>query len=174
MATTQRLRQGIRALFAFTQTPDDALAQTYLNAEQMALFKKMRLSEQLHSLNVLRDVLAQDSDTPLDLAISALLHDVGKIRYPLAIWQKTITVIVRKVSPTRYQQWSDKNPQNLWYRAFVVAEKHPLWSKQLVEETSTSECALWLIEHHADSLDQWHGHPNAGLLSRLKQADDAN
>lgn len=174
MATSQRLRQGIRALFAFTQTPDDALAETYLNPEQMILFKQMHLSEQLHSLNVLRDILAQQADTPSDLATSALLHDVGKSQYPLAIWQKTIAVIIRKVAPSLYNHWSKKNPRNLWFRAFAVAEMHPLWGRQLAEETNASDCELWLIEHHADNLDDWQNHPYVALLERLKKADDLN
>lgn len=173
-AIQQRLRQGIRALFAFTQTPDFMLAERYLNAEQMALFRRMRRSEQLHSLNVLRDVLVQSQETPLALAVSALLHDVGKSRFPLAIWQKSVAVIIRKASPSLYTRWSNGNPESRWYRAFVVAEKHPFWSYELVRSTGADECALWLIEHHADGLELWAGHDYVELLARLKEADDSN
>ena len=173
-AVQQRLQQGIRALFAFTQTPDYALAERYLNVEQMALFRRMRRSEQLHSLNVLHDVLAQSHETPLSLAVSALLHDVGKSCYPLAIWQKSIAVIIRKASPSLYTRWSKGNPESRWYRAFVVAEKHPFWSCELVRLTGADDCTLWLIEHHADTLEQWAEHDYAELLARLKEADDSN
>src|SRR5215213_6736056 len=95
----QRLRQGIRALFAFTQPVDFDLAASYLTPAEMALFRQMRRSEQLHSLNVLRTVLAESAAAqqfvPPELAVAALLHDVGKSRYPLAVWQKTIAVLVR-------------------------------------------------------------------------------
>ena len=174
MAIRTRLRQGIRALFAFTQVPDYALAERYLNHQQMALFQQMSRSEQLHSLNVLCDVLTQSQETPSSLAVSALLHDVGKSLYPLAIWQKSVAVIVRKVAPALYVRWSEANPKSRWYRAFVVAEKHPIWSRELVESTGADGTTLWLVEHHADQLNQWDNHPNQHLLKRLKQADDSN
>lgn len=174
MAAVQRIRQGVRALFAFSQEADTYLAAQYLNDAQMALFIRMKHSEQLHSLNVLRDVLSQSSDTPDDLAIAALLHDAGKIRYPMAIWQKTLAVLVRAGSNTLYRQWSTGNPQNPFKRACVVAEQHPRWSGELVTETGASERALWLIIHHADALTRWTSHPYSNLLKRLKDADDAN
>lgn len=68
MSALNRIQQGIRALLAFTQTVDYELTERYLTTEQMALFRRMAKSEQLHSLNVLRDVLAQEEQTPHDLA----------------------------------------------------------------------------------------------------------
>jgi len=174
MAAVQRLRQGLRALFAFSQTVDFHLAEQWLSASQMILFRQMKRSEQLHSLNVLRDVLAQEAQTPADLAIAALLHDVGKTCFPLAIWQKTLAVLVRAGAPQVYHRWSKNNPQHRLFRAFAVAENHPTWSKTLVETTGASDTALWLIAHHADPLSQWDDHPYSKLLQRLKSADDAN
>ena len=174
MAAIQRIRQGVRALFAFNQEADIPLAEHYLTEAQLALFKRMKHSEQLHSLNVLRDVLAQADNTPDDLAAAALLHDCGKIRYPLAIWQKTLAVLMRAGSVSLYRRMSKGNPHNPFKRACVVAEQHPAWSGELVIETGASERAIWLITHHADSLAQWTSHPHSKLLKRLKDADDAN
>jgi hypothetical protein len=182
MPAANRLRQGLRALFAFTRPVDHALAARYLNPQQVILFQQMRRSEQLHSLNVLRDVLTLESlqgdaiDTVdlADLTLAALLHDVGKTRYPLAIWQKTLTVLVRAFARPLYQQWSKGDPTHLWQRAFVVAEQHPAWSAALVSATGASDNALWLIAHHADNAAQWQDHPCVHLLKCLQQADDAN
>ncbi|MEQ8672974.1 MAG: hypothetical protein RLP44_31135 [Aggregatilineales bacterium] len=174
MAAVQRIRQGLRALFAFSQDADLQLAETYLNDAQLELFKQMKHGEQLHSLNVLRDVLAQAEDTPRDLAIAALLHDSGKIRYPLAIWQKTLAVLMRAGSISLYRRMSTGDPRNPFKRACVVAERHPVWSSELVMKTNASERTLWLVTHHADSLTQWDSHPHSKLLKRLKDADDAN
>ncbi len=182
MPAANRVRQGLRALFAFTRPVDHALAVVYLNPQQVILFEQMRRSEQLHSLNVLRDVLTLESSQGdaigkvgfADLALAALLHDVGKTRYPLAIWQKTLAVLVRAFAKPIYQQWSEGDPAHLWQRAFVVAEQHPAWSVALVSETDASDRALWLIAHHADKAAQWQDHPCVHLLKRLQQADDAN
>lgn len=174
MTAVARLRQGIRALMAFTQTVDYDLAAVYLSPAQLALFRRTQRSEQLHGLNVLRAVLTQRDSTPHDLAVAALLHDVGKSRYPLAVWEKSLPVIVRKLLPGVYARCSAASPARIWCRPFVVVKHHPEWSAELVVQTGVSERVRWLIAHHADPLDDWHGHPDMALLARLKQADDAN
>jgi hypothetical protein len=173
MAAAQRFRQGIRGLLAFTHTVDYDLAALYLNNRQLDLFRRMSRSEQLHSLNVLRTLL-DDGGVPDDLAVAALLHDVGKVRYPLAIWQKTLAVILRAVAPRLFDRWGQREAANPWQRACVVQLQHPAWSAELAAQAGASESALWLIAHHADSPAIWQNHPNVHLLKRLQGADDAN
>ncbi len=174
MSALYRIQQGVRALFAFAQTPDYALSDTYLTQKQRELLLRLNRGEQLHSLRVLRDVLAQETNTPHDLAVAALLHDCGKSLYPMAIWQKTLAVLARKFMPGTYVQWSNDDPKKAISRGPVVAECHPAWGAKLVAETEASERVLWLIAHHADEVSNWHGHPHCDLLKRLQLADDAN
>lgn len=174
MPATRRLQQGVRALLAFTTTVDYDLAAQYLSNEQLTRFQQMQRNEQLHSLNVLRALLRRQPDLDHDLAIAALLHDVGKSRYPLRVWQKTITVLIRAFAPTWYNRWQHGDPEYGLHRPFVVAEKHPQWGAELISETDASERVLWLIAHHADSLDQWQQHPYHDDLALLKWADDRN
>jgi hypothetical protein len=173
MATAYRLQQGLRALFAFSQDVDWALAERYLSPPLMALFRQMDRGEQLHSLAVLRDVLAQ-GDAPTDLAVVALLHDVGKSRYPISVWQKTFAVIVRAFAPNLYQRWSKGSPLNLWQRPFVVYETHPLWSAELLRAAGASEAAYWLAAHHAVKGEAAQTPTQSEWLKRLQQADDQN
>lgn len=174
MAAVQRVRQGLRALFAFSKQVDYPLAEQYLSAKQMTLFCQMSKSEQLHSLNVLRDVLAQSPHTPRDLAVAALLHDVGKMRCRLTIWEKSFGVLMRWFAPGLFRRWAERDTIRWWMRPAVVMVHHPAWSVEEAQAVETSSTALWLIAHHADAPEQWHQHPNHDLLRRLKQADDAN
>ena len=174
MTARSRIQQGMRALLAFSQQPDYALAARYLSAQQLALFQRLTRGEQLHSLNVLRDVLAQETHTPPELAQAALLHDVGKTRYSTDVLQKTLAVLVRALAPKRYDRWSQGDASNYWRRGLVVHEQHPAWSAELAAEVGTTDVALWLITHHADPPEHWDGHPNWPLLRRLQRADDAN
>ncbi len=168
-----RLQQGVRALFAFSQEVDWALVERYLSPPLLALFRQMDRGEQLHSLAVLRDVLAQ-GDTPTDLAIVALLHDVGKSRYPISVWQKTWAVIVRAVAPSLYYRWSKGSPLNLWQRPFVVYEQHPLWSAELLRAAGASDVDCWLAAHHAIKGEVAPTPSQSEWLKRLQQADDKN
>jgi hypothetical protein len=169
-----RLRQGLRAMFAFARPVDIALAADFLTPGQLALFRQMRRGEQLHSLNVLRAVLAQSTDMPPELAVAALLHDVGKSRYPLRLWQKTVAVLVRALLPALFVRLSAGDPRTFWARPFAVYVHHPAWSAELLAQTGAGDAAIWLAAHHADDAAQWQAHDLYRLLQRLQAADDTN
>jgi hypothetical protein len=173
MTLVYRLGQGARALLAFTQPVELALAERYLSPPLMALFRSMRRDEQLHSLNVLRSVLTGGEPTPA-LAVAALLHDVGKTRYPIAVWQKTLAVTLKTLLPERYRRWSTGDPAHPLQRPCVVYVHHPAWSAEMLRQAGAEDAAIWLVEHHAEPLEQWSRHPLFAQLGRLRQADDAN
>lgn len=173
MTAATRLRQGLRALLAFSQPLDLDLAEQYLSADLLALFRRMQRSEQLHSLNVLRSVLAQGA-TPRDLAVAALLHDVGKARYPLYVWQKTLVVLVRAGLPRVFERWGQGSLSNSFQRPFVVYREHPAWSAEWIAAAGASEASVWLVQHHADSRAEGNAQPYGEWLRRLQQADDAH
>lgn len=173
MTAVYRVRQGLRALLAFTQPLDLTLAEVYLSPAERRLFRQMRHSEQLHSLRVLAAVLAQ-GETPRPLAVAALLHDVGKARYRLMIWQKTLAVLVHRFAPGLFRRWSAGSGAAFWTRPFVVREQHPAWGAQLLEQAGASEAAAWLVAHHQDDAQRWSDHPYHAWLQRLQAADDRN
>lgn len=174
MMLPYRLRQGLWALFAFARPIDDALVATYLSPPLLTLFCQMRHSEQLHALNVLRAVLRQADDTPDELAVAALLHDVGKSRYPLPIWQKTVAVAIHTVAPSLFYRLAAGDPDRLSARPFAVKAHHPAWSAAMLARTGVNQRTLWLVAHHQDHPDRWRDHPDAPLLARLQRADDTN
>lgn len=180
MTAGRRMRQGIRALLAFRETPNLGLAAQYLNMKQLALFRRMPHLEQVHGLNVLTSVLAlplpenADNRALDDLAVAALLHDVGKSIHRVRIWQKTLPVLVSAASPDLFEKLSERDPRHYLWRAFAVKAHHPHWGAEMARHASTSERALWLIAHHQDDDACDSGHPFAALLRVLRAADDAN
>lgn len=174
MQVFYRIQQGLLVLFAFTRRVDDAFVQQHLSPSEFALFKQLAKSEQLHSIHVLQTVLQQAEQTPHDLAVAALLHDVGKSRYRLMIWQKTLSVLVKKFLPHYYGAWSKDERLTFWRAPFVVRQYHAQWSGKLLSQAGSSERAIWLAEHHQDSAQDWLNHPHYPLLIRLQAADDAN
>lgn len=191
-----RLEQAVRALFAFAQPVDEALAARYLPPPLLGLFHRMTRDEQLHSLNVLRDVLAQ-GDTPPALAAAALLHDVGKCRYPMRVWQRSLPVAVQQIAPDLARRLAQGDPARSFTRPFVVGRLHPAWGAELIAAALDSphpsghvevilperegfraradtDALLWLVVHHQDDAANWRDHPLFPLLERLQRADDAN
>lgn len=159
---------------AFAQPLDEALVQQTLSPTQMAVFRPLRRAEKLHSINVLRDVLAQADSTPPDLAAAALLHDCGKSLYALRTWHKTLVVLVRAFMPSLAKHLSQEDRLTFWRASFVVRQYHPAWGAQMLSDIGASPRLIWLVAHHADPLEQWQDHPDMTLLARLKKADDAN
>lgn len=174
MSAVYRVRQGLRALFAFARPIEADAARTWLTPDELALFNRLQRGERLHCLNVLGALLAQHGRTPRALAAAALLHDVGKIRYPLHLWQKTLVVLARTFVPPLYHRLAAANPEGWLARPFVVYERHPAWSAEYAAQAGSNDDTIWLCAHHADPAGQWRDHPLYPLLVRLQQADDTN
>lgn len=161
-----------QVLWASAPTPEQlAPARAILTDSQMKLFRQLQVSEQNHSLRVLRAIQKQGENNP-DLLVAALLHDVGKIRYPLRVWERVFIVLGKKLFPKRSTVWGQSKPQG-WSRPFVVAAQHPLWGGELALEAGTAPQAVRLIRHHQDkTTNPTADQTEAYLLSVLQNADN--
>jgi len=173
MAATYRIQQGLRALFAFTRPLSEKVAITYLSAAELALFRRLRRGERLHALAVLA-ALQAEAPVPPALATAALLHDVGKIRCPLHLWQKTVVVLTRALFPAVYARLAAGDPTRWLVRPFVVYDQHPTWSADYLSAAGSDPAAVWLCRHHADHTPVLAAQPFYPLLRRLQAADDTH
>ena len=171
---THRLAQGTRALLAAAASLDLELARRYLSVREYAAFTKMARAEQQHSLQVLNSVLQSDPTAPPTLTAAALLHDVGKSRCRLALWQKSLSVLVNAAAPKFCQQLGRDDRISLWRAPFIVWQHHPKWSGDILRECGSDEKVIWLAENHQAAAESFSGHPLYPLLMRLQRADAAN
>lgn len=171
---SRRLAQGLRALLAFATSPDLALAQKYLSNCEFAAFQAMSRSEQLHSLNVLRAVLDAQPNAPMALTAAALLHDVGKSRRRLAVWQKTLAVLFQSLAPALCQRLSREEAPSIWRIPFIVQQHHPKWGGEILRACGSDLELIWLVEQHQAETSEHQGHPAYKLLKRLQAADNAS
>lgn len=172
MSAATRLRQGLRALTAWSRPVDEALASSVLSPEQMRLFRRMRRGEQLHSLNVLRAVRAAGHRDP-DLLVAALLHDVGKTVGPFRLHERVLVVLVRRLFPTLYHHWGQSEPRS-WRRPFAISLRHPEWSAQMVAGAGGSPRAVELVRRHMEKVPDPPRDETERLLLALQAADDRN
>lgn len=168
-----RLRQGVRALFAWAERVDEGLAVEVLSPPLLALFQGMRRSERQHSLNVLRTLRAAGYDHPA-LLTAALLHDVGKSRAAYHLWDRVIVVLVSAVAPETARRWGAVESPRGWRRPFVIREQHARWSADMVAEAGGDPLAVALIAAHQQHLDGPPASEMERLLAALQAADDAN
>jgi hypothetical protein len=169
-----RLRQGLRALTAWSRPVDTALAASVLSPPLLDLFRRMRRSEQQHSLNVLRTLRGWGYADPA-LMVAALLHDVGKIRAAYHLWDRVLVVLVRAVAPRRAARWGyEINEPVGWRRPFVINFQHPRWSAEMAAQAGADPLAVELIARHQRKIRHEPQTHTEELLVALQAADNAN
>ena len=142
----------------------------HLTPVQLILFRRLQPSEQAHAYHLLTQ-LKKSGQTNPDLLTAALLHDVGKILYPLSTLDRIITVLGKRFFHSVAQGWSKGAPSGL-RRPFVVAEQHAAWGAQLASQAGAGAQTVELIRHHHDPPAAEPDMHIAPLLAVLQAADD--
>ncbi len=170
-----RARQFFLAWRATLNPHDLEQARSILSPAQMALFNRMQPGEQAHALSVYRQLVEQ-GETSSDLLVAALLHDVGKIIYPLHLWERVLIVLAKAAFPIQSRRWGGlpvERPRG-WRRAFVVAEQHPAWGAALAAEAGSSARTVALIRQHQEPVTTSAEGEIVKLLIKLQAVDDRN
>jgi hypothetical protein len=173
-----RSRQFWQAISTRSSPQDMELLTSILSPAQVELFQQMQKSEQAHSLVVLDELMNKGEEDP-DLLTAALLHDAGKTRAPIRLWERVMIVIVRAICQNCIQKWGaididDPETALGWRRAFIVAEQHPAWGADLAAECGTSPMAVSLIARHQEPLSPGVSSMEDILLKKLQAVDDKN
>lgn len=146
MRIRYRAGQFFKALHTHPSASQLEQAKTVLKPALLALFLQMQPAEQAHSLAVYEQLIA-NGEKNSDLLAAALLHDVGKIRAPLRIWERVIIVIAYYLLPDRIAAWGKGRPVG-WKRTFVVAEQHPAWGAEMAAKAGAPPMTVEIIRRH--------------------------
>ncbi len=109
-----RIAQFLRGLHSQWTAADTEAATSLLSTDAGNCFQRMPRDAQAHSLNVLRTLL-HTGDVPADLAVAALLHDVGKVAAAdagayLGLWLRGPLVLLEALRPQWLRQWAEAEP----------------------------------------------------------------
>lgn len=168
------------ALFAGPDPADLKRAEIYLNPAQMELFFQMQPGEQTHSLRVFK-LLLDEHEEDRDLLAAALLHDVGKSRYPLSLWERVYIVILKSLFPIQTRVWGQDTRAGdaelsrfSWQRPFIIAEQHPRWGAEMASAAGATPLTASLILRHQMTVSADTSAHEDRLLIKLQAADSAS
>ncbi len=169
-----RTRQLWRTLTAAPDAGDIERARHVLTDAQWDLFSRLQPSEQAHSLQIFTRLEAQ-GETNRDLLGAALLHDIGKSRFPLKVWERVAIVLGKAFFPGQARKWGvvsgGEQEMNALRRPFIIAEMHPAWGAELVEQAGAGVLFVNLVRRHQEKILEICTLEDR-LLAKLQAADD--
>ena len=148
------------------------LVKSVLTPAELELFQKLPIPDQNHSIRVFDSIRIQGEED-LDLLKAALLHDLGKIKFPLQRWERVFSVLIKGLFSNRVKDWGNGKPAGLG-RPLVVINHHPDWGADYAETVGSSPLTIWLIRNHEREKLEGSLPDRKKLLLILQKADDQN
>jgi hypothetical protein len=170
-----RLWQFWKTIWAKPTLSDRELVEQFLAPPLVQLFERLDPSEQAHAVRVCRKLIAEGETNPL-LLTAALLHDIGKICYPLRLWERVWIVLfggmVKKMAKPLILSDEQLERAAWWKRPLLVGKFHPSWGAEILRSNGVDERIVWLVQYHQDANGIDPKHPQASWLQKLGRADE--
>ncbi len=115
-----------------------------LTIAEQAIFQQLPISDQWHSYKVMKTVQSK-TDDPIMLT-AALLHDVGKAKSPLSVWDRSFIVLIERLLPQQTAVWGEDGIG--WKRPFAVKTHHPRWGAEMAAAAHSDPAVRSLIRRH--------------------------
>ncbi len=173
-----RVRQFWQGLAARVSPEEHALVAAALPPAALAIFTRMPVDAQRHSLNVLYAV-RRAGIVDADLDAAALLHDAGKLAADeagvrLSPWLRGPLVLLEAWAPAILRRAAHADPARGWRYAVYVHFEHPRLGAEQARQAGCSELTCRLIAHHQDAAASIPCEERQRmLLEALQRADDA-
>ena len=145
-------------------------ANEILNKKELELFMKLSKSEQKHSIRIAKDIefIIDNNETDDEeilknrnlLMKSALLHDIGKITKRLNVIDKSIIVILNKLTKGKLKSIKKSKKIQCYYN-------HISYGYEILKDIIDDTVILDIVKNH-------HSDNGNNLVNFFKQIDDKN
>lgn len=168
--------QGIRA--APLSGSEAEVVRRQLSPAEWSLFQTFTANDQVHSYRVWRTLQEAGQSHPA-LLKAALLHDIGKTRLRLTVWERSLVVAGQALFPSRVLAWGSCSlaTASFWQRPFIAWHQHPAWSAEMLAEAGSDRLTILLVRQHQTQLEAaaFSDHQEGNdLLTWLQWADNQN
>ena len=161
-----RVKQFIWALKAMRENIDVEYVNKYLNTNEKELFNKLKKTDKQHCIRVSKDAVKYSKLAKISthrVAKVALLHDIGKGYYGLNIIEKSVLVILNKVTKGKLKKYNNIKAIDSYYnhakKGADLLKKFNKYDKEFLDTVRY---------HHSKKVQ------GNKLLDIIKECDDRN
>ena len=113
-----RVKQFVWALKSLSEDIDIEYVNKFLNKREKNLFNKLKKTDKQHCIRVSKDAVHLSKGKNINLnrvAKVALLHDIGKGEYGLNIIEKSVLVILNKMTKGKLKKYDGIKAVDSYY-----------------------------------------------------------
>jgi len=161
-----RVKQFVWALKSLSEDIDTKYVNKFLNKKEISLFNKLKKTDKQHCIRVSKDAVHLSKEKNINLnrvAKVGLLHDIGKGEYGLNIIEKSVLVVLNKITKGKLKKYDTIKAVDSYYNH---AEKGANLLKQF--NTYDKEFLDTIRYHHNNKIQ------GSKLLDIIKESDNRN
>lgn len=141
-----RVKQFLWGIKSLYRDIDIEYVKKFLTEDEIKIFKKLKINDQHHCIRVCKDSLEMNRNYELNideykLGKAALLHDIGKTKFHLNLVEKSIVVILHKLTRGYIKKYKNIKQIDIYYN-------HPKIGYEILKEKGYSKDILEVVRHH--------------------------
>lgn len=145
-----RVKQFLWGIKSLYKEIDEDLIKRFLSEDEIVMFKSLKINDQHHCIRVCKDSLEVNRDFELNieeykLGKAALLHDIGKTKLYLSLIEKSIIVILDKITSGFIRRFDNIKQIDIYYN-------HPKIGYDLLKDKGYPIYLLEVVRDHHNKL----------------------
>lgn len=163
-----RVKQFFWGLKSLYTKIDEDLVKKFLTKDEIDIFKQLKINDQHHCIRVCKDSLEANKNFEFNineyiLGKAALLHDIGKTKLHLNLFEKSIIVILDKLTRGRIRKFKNIKQIDIYYN-------HPEIGYDILKDKGYSKEVLEVVREHHNKEKVRHNE----YLTIIAFSDDKN